>query len=406
MVRSRGHMRTHYIARWSENSRSNLRKIAGRIAVAVREDTTRFAGKPMPRTLAQLATDRTGLRCVRGVDVLHGNSERSSLVFDKGLQLSPRPTMESRSHPFAHLDTLADIGQVFQNNRTTFGLRRLSNDFGANLVIDMAHMTRFPAGDCSQQLPCRLRTVALKPLTQCQKPVARFSELSTSIERAATRGSGNVFAKIDAQNPATFRWCNVGQIKDHMQVPPPALAQQLRFADLAAAQIIALEHSEAHRNDLAAGHREQRDSLGVQPKRPRVNVNRSIGTKRQRLPVTQIGTVSLHTLRYGGNCVTRHLRAEGCKSFTNRIVRQVMELDAITAAVRHSNLRDRGTRGCEGRLQFSDLFGLLAGWNEPNRNRALHRSNTTRQVCHTPGIRKEQRFLPGLKAEVSALRIR
>src|SRR5665213_669700 len=134
MVRLRGHMRAHYIARWSKNTHSNLRKIAGRIAVAVREDTTRLAGEPMPRTLPDGSTFATGLRRVRRIHVDHSDTGSRSLVFDKGLQLSPRPPMQPSTHPFAHLDTLSDVRQVLQDYVAACALNSLGDDPCTNLV--------------------------------------------------------------------------------------------------------------------------------------------------------------------------------------------------------------------------------------------------------------------------------
>jgi hypothetical protein len=62
-------MRAHYLARWSKSTRSNLRQISSRIAVAVREDTTFLAREPMFRTRADSAAHAAGLRGVRRIDV-------------------------------------------------------------------------------------------------------------------------------------------------------------------------------------------------------------------------------------------------------------------------------------------------------------------------------------------------
>lgn len=402
MVRLRGHMRTHYNARWSKSTYSNLRKIAGRIAVAVREDTTRFAGESMPRTFPKLTANRTRLRSVRRIDIVCGNPVRRSLVFNKRLQFSPGPAVQSRSHPLAHLDTVADVGQILQDNRAGARQDGLGYDLGADFVIHVTHMPRFPAGDSSQQFLCGLRTVALKALAQRQKPIALVSKLSTSIKSAIARRSGNILTKINPKNSRTPRSCRLGEIKHNMQVPAPSLTEQLALTDRAPLKIATLKVAEPQWNLCSSAHRKQRSLLAAKSKRARINMHRRISAKAKGLPIASIGAMCSQALRNRCNRVAAQLRAKRRELFTNSIVRNVMKLDAIAASVCKREIRHRVACRSERRLQFRELGALLGCWNKSNRNGALHKPHATRQVSHTPGILKERRFLPGLTAAVSA----
>jgi len=402
MVRLRGHMRAHYIARWSKDTYSNLRKIAGRIAVAVREDTTRLAGEPMPRTLPDGSTFATGLRGVRRIHIDHGDAGSPSLVFDKGLQLSPRPPMQTGPHSLSHPNTGANVRQVLQHDGAATRVHGLGNDPCANLVIDVPHMARFPAGDSRQQLPCRLRTVALKPLAERQEAIARLSELSTSVQSAVARGSNDVFTKIDPDNAVILGNDRVGNLQDDVQIPPSTFAEQLGFADSSSVKIGLLEPPDSQVNPLAAGHRKQRHDRPAKPKGPRVNVDRGIRTKTKCLPRPAVGTMGLQAARNGSNRIARHLRTKSRKALANGVVGKVMEVHTVAAHLRESNVCHGVASRGERRLQADHLFNLLIRRGQPNRNRALHAPQTTCRVCHTPGLLRERRFFPGLNAEVSA----
>jgi hypothetical protein len=405
MVRLRGHMRAHYIAHWSKNTHPNLRKIAGRIAVAVREDTTRLAGEPMPQALPPLPADRAGLRGVRRIHI-DGDAGSRSLVFDKGLQLSPRPPMQPGPHALAHLDTLSDVRQVLQDNVAATGVHGLGNDPCANLVIDVPYMARLPAGDSRQQLSCRLRTVALKPLAERQEAIARLSELSASVQSAVAGRGNDVFTKIDPDNAVILRNGRVGNLQDDVQIPPIAFAEQLGFADSSSVKIGLLEPPDPQLNPFAAGHGKQRHNRTGKPKGSGVNVDRGVRTKSKGLPRPAVGTMGPQAPRNGSNRIARHLRTKSRKALANGVVGKVMEFHTVAARLRKGHfcysIASRGKR----QLQAGHFFKLLVRRGQQNRNRALHAPQTTCRVCHTPGLLQERRFLPDLNAALSAPTIR
>jgi hypothetical protein len=389
------HMRTHYVARWIESPRSNLRKIASRIAVAVREDTTHRAAEPVPRPLADLTASRTGLRRVRRVDVAHGDPECRSLILDKGLQLAPGPAVQSRSHPFAHPDARADVGQVLQDDRAAAGADGLGNDACADLVVDVSYMPRLPAGDSGQQLLCRLRTVALKSPAKRQEPIARVSECSTSMQGPAAGRSNDVFTEVDTQDVASGRGTRLTHVKCDMKIPHARPNQQLGLFHHAALQVVTLKGAEPHRYVLATARRENRNEMLSQPKRARINVNSGVRTEGDCRPISAVGAMRFKASSNALNCITGHLRTEPWELLSQCVIGQTVELKAVAAAMlerdRRDNVAGRGEQG----LQRREFLGLQFRWFQTNRDRALHPNQTTRQVCHTYGTVEARRFFPG-----------
>lgn len=406
MVRSRGHMRTHYIARWSKNTHSNLRKIASRVAVAVREDTTYLTGEPMPQTLSTIPASRTGLRGIRRIHVADGNAGGLRFVFDKGLQLPPAPAMQARSQAFAHSNPIADVREVLQRNRSAAGVYGLGNDSSADLVVDVPHVTRLAAGDSGQQLLCRLGAVALKSRAQRQKTIARVSEFSTSVKCAVTCGGQDIFTQVDAQDVGLSRSVRPGYVQNDVQIPNASLLKHLGFPDAAAFEIGALKLAESHLDLLAAIHRKKRKIGAAKVEGARIDVDRRGCTKLHDRPLAPAGAMRLQATGDGGNRVADHLRSETGEPFADGVVREVMQANTICATVLEGGRRNRVAGGNESRSQGDHLRRLLTRWRESNRNRAFHEYNATRQVCHTPGTLQERRFLPGLNAEVSASTIR
>lgn len=121
-----------------------FRNISGRVFVRIHAgETTARTGKPMLLTSATLTTDRASLRGVRRVDIYRANPCGVRLVFDKGLQLSPRPPMQPASDTFSGADAVADMCQVFQCNQAGICTNRFLDKLLAQFVIYVAYMAFF-----------------------------------------------------------------------------------------------------------------------------------------------------------------------------------------------------------------------------------------------------------------------
>ena len=386
-------MRTHYFARWSNSRYSNLRKIPSRIAVAVREDTTVPARKAVPEPYSTLPADATRPRCIRRIDVEHGNASRLRLVLDKALQLPPGPTVQAGSHAFTGLDPDSDMGQVLQHDRRTACFRGLANDRSANLVINVPCVAHLAARDAGQQLSCRPRAVALQTPTQRQKSIARISKRTSSKERSTTGCSRHVFSQINAQHASRIGAFNIGQIQNEMEVPTPVAVDEIGFLGDAAFKIAALETADAHLYPDPAIEGEQGDLVAFQQSiRALVEMDRTTSLAIRNYPVSSIGSVCLQASSDDSDGFTGHLRPEVGEPPAHFVIGQMMQANVIGRPRLNGNGRQQRTGLRKPRLQLAQLTSLVQRSLQPNRNCALHLCESTYSPCHTHGtLKTEQR---------------
>jgi hypothetical protein len=400
---SAGHMRAYYVARWNESTRSNLRDVPSRVAVAVGEDNTFLAREPVPPTGSELTAARTRSRRIRRIDVEHRYARAGGLVLDELLQLPPSPAMQARSNALAGLDPVADVGQVLQRNRTAAARCGFAHDRRADLVIDVARMARLSTGDSGQQLSCRLRAVALKPRAQRQKPIARISKLSTSVQTAAAGRGRDILSQVYPEYADGQARARIGHVQDDVQTPAPAPENKLGLLDRTALQIHGLKRPYPHRDVLSPRHREDRDCPIAQTIGASVDMHRRIVSKDDRLPGTAVGSMGFEAARDRGNRVTSHLRTEARETIAHAIVGQMVQPYAIGGAVLQSNAGHRVARGGKSVLQRLKFRALRLRWMQGQAYRSLHAPNCSTTQCHQGGsLKREGRFLLGLNAEVSA----
>lgn len=132
----------------------------------------------MPLTGSHATAYGAGLAGICRVRKLNPDAGSFRLVGDKRLQLRPGPSMEPGAHSFAGLDPFADVGQVLHGDGAAFVSNCFRDNSLADFVIHMSDMPGFATGDFLQQLPCRLRAVALKPGTKGKVFVAVMPELA------------------------------------------------------------------------------------------------------------------------------------------------------------------------------------------------------------------------------------
>ena len=405
---SSDHMRLHYSSRCDESTRRNLRDVSSRIAVAVREDSTDLAREPMPPTYPQLTAHAARLRGVRRIDVHHGESGTGSLILHKLLQLPPRPAVQPRAQALPGFDPCADMPQVLHSNRPAAAFQRFANDRGADLVIDVAHVARLSAGDAHQQLLCRLRAVACKSPAQCQKPIAGISKFSTSKQPTTAGCSSHVLTQIDPEDIAPADRSRFRQIEHDMQIPAPSALHQLRLAKLPAREILALESPRTHRHTLPTNQREDRHRAVEQPVGASIDMHRARCRASDTRPRSPVGSVRLQSARHRRNCITCKLRSQRGQSRAQSTIGQMVQPHPVGHPVLQGDWSDQGTCGAIDRPQICKLRGLLVRRHQTYRNRALHTPHSHATVCHASGTlkipkpKKEGRFLPGLKAAVSA----
>lgn len=368
----RHHMRTHYFARSMESTPRHLRDVPSRIAVAVREDTTFLAREPMLPPGAEVAASRACFGRESRIDVDDGETDCLRLVFDEGLKLSPGPTVQARSHALPSFDSGANVRQILHRDRAAAGLDRLRDDLGANLMVDVSHMTRLSAGDSCQQLSCRLRAVALKPPAKRQETIARIAKLSTSIQIASVGSRRHVFTQINAEHGLLAGQLSVGQVERDVKIPAPTPFDKFRLFDGSAIQIRALKATKPHRYALATVRRKERYVLADQTVGTRIEMHCSRGTEGNLLPRATVSAVRFEAARYRRDGVTRHLRAQRWEGFTQPVVDQMVQAHAIGTTVfqRHAG-SDVASSG-EDRPQSAERQALIGARHQCNRNRALH----------------------------------
>lgn len=278
-------------------------------------------------------------------------------------------------------------------------------------MIDVTNVAQLPAGDSCQQLSCRLGAVALKSPAQRQKAIARFSEFSTPVKSAAASRGGHVLPEIDTKHSTAAQRGDLAKIERDVQVPAAAADDQFGFLDRAALHMASLKRSDADGDALATTHGEDRHAIAVEPIGTRIQMHRGIAPKPHRLPVAAVGSMRFENLRHGGHRVARQLRAELRKPFPNAVVGQVVQPNAVDCSVLKRERSGRVAGPRKGCLQRRQRVTLAGRGQQSNRNRSLHKQHATALLCHMPGTvptfwqRKEQRFLPDRKAEVSALNV-
>lgn len=396
-----GHMRAHYIARWSGSSHPKLRNVSSRIAVAVREASTYLAREPVFGSLTKIITPAARPRGVRRVDVRHGYSRSLRLVGNKPLQLPPRPPVQACAQALTHSNTRADVRQVLQYNRAATVFQGLPHDFCANLVIDVAHMAGFAAGDSREQLFCRLRAVALNSPAQRHEAIARVSELPTSIQGSKTCSGRYVFAQVDAKRPRTGRGCCIGQFQDDVQIPTALPFHEICLANCSALEIAALKGAHRESNLSATTQRVKRHTVIPQPIGSSIDVYGRGWPECYLRVASAVRAMGFQTACRSCNRIALHLRSQVRKQFAEHVVREVVQPNAVRAAVHISDSRRRVARGPEYGTKRGELRDLLGRGSQTNCDSACHGRNCRRHVCHTVGTitEKERRVLSGLNAE-------
>lgn len=399
---STGHIRVRYFTRWSESPRPNLRQISSRIAVAVREDNTYLTREAVTLSRSEITASGTGFRRVRRINVDYRNADATGLIFNEVLKLPPGPAVQSCAHAFANPDPLLNVRQVFQDNCAEAARHGLSNDFCTNLVIDMAYVTRLSAGDSLQQLSCGLRAVALKPPAQCRIAIAPISKFSTSMQGAGAECRGYDLSHVHAHYGIARRHCMLRNLKREMQKPTAPSKYEVGLARASTFQIALVELSDAQRDVNAAIHRKKRHAFTVQAKRAGIVMDGRIAAEVWRKPWRTSGAQRAKresSRRYG---VARHLRAEFRKPCSQRVVRQVMQADAIRTSFANTDSACFCAGCSKGHLHRLQCGTLIACRFKRHHDGALHKLQHKVWACHTPVTlaNKERRIALGLKAKV------
>lgn len=227
----------------------------------------------MPLTGSHATAYGAGLAGICRVRKLNPDAGSFRLVGDKRLQLRPGPSMEPGAHSFAGLDPFADVGQVLHGDGAAFVSNCFRDNSLADFVIHMSDMPGFATGDFLQQLPCRLRAVALKPGTKGKVFVAVMPELAAPEYLSGADGGDGVLPEVHTGDRAggSFRW--VGKVENEVEIVPALSANQFSLFGHADVKILPLELAQFHRDDNSAFGSEQGDRFPLDAVSALVEVN-------------------------------------------------------------------------------------------------------------------------------------
>lgn len=380
-----GHIREHYVPRWSKISHSNLRQVSSRVAVAVREDTTYLAPETMLFPLSKRAARTTHARGVGGVYIFDSQPGPLSLVLNEGLQLPPSPSVQSGANSLAHTHAVSDISEVLHYYCRVTARQRFPYYRGAYLMVDVFYMTRFPARDSQEQLFCGLRTVALKSRSKRGEAVAPILEQTTSVKAPAAGCRKNVLTEVDSKETASTMFWNVRKFKDQVEVPSPASTAKLCLTDRSASEVLILKSAEAHRQfDASSDRKDGQNPVRGYPISPRVKMHRAAGAEGRRRHVSRAAGPALESARSRSYGVADHLRTEIRHGAANGVVGEMMEPHAIDHAGFGSNRAYHVACVSVGDLHFPQRGSIALTRQEPYRDRSLHVGNLTVRWCQTP----------------------
>lgn len=328
---------------------------------------------------AKRTTYRADSAGVGRIDQLDADAGRLGFIGDEGLQLCPRPAVQSRAKALSGPDPFPDVRQVLQGDRVAAVSYRFRDDGLAHLMVDLSDMSGFAAGDFRQQLSCRLRAVALKPSSEGKVFVAVVSQFSAAEEFSRTDCGDGVLPKVDSHDIAGWGLgAGIRKIEDQVEEETISTADQYCFPREPINKEAPLEIAQSHRDDYPACRCEQGegiplDGIGSLVEVDGARVAECDGRQCFPLPafpvVRQEGAVRLSDR---GNGVAGHLRTDGGDFLADQVISQMVQPDSVGAA--GSGGKGRQQVAGAGKFLLENLkdCGLLLGNIEFDADGPLH----------------------------------
>src|SRR3990167_4366097 len=343
-------------------------------------------------------TVRTNFRCIGRTNIDYLDSFRLSFVFHKFAQLIKCPAVQPRTVLFTGSNALTNVFQVFHKNRRTTIVFSFLNDFFGYTVIHVFNMALFSARDIPQSLFSGLRTFALKALPMCQKLIPRSSKDSTSKQLTCGGGSKNIFSKIYTHSISRFYGQNIGQVENEVKKPAFAFTDKLGFLNHTPIQKILVKRTNFKFQTNPSAKRKKRKDLIFQRIGSFIKMDRTPFLE-QNLPRP---FQCFQSLRCFCNRVATHLCSQLRKILSECMVVKMVQTNAIFLRLLYRNASHLTACGRENCLQFQKSQILRERNVKLNGNRSFHTGYSTENNSFKTTF-EERRFLPGLKAWVSAL---
>ena len=341
-----------------------LCNISTRVDVGVSTVST-LANETMFRPFSDFPAYRARLASIRGGNITHGQPSTLRLVLYKGLQLPKSPSMQPRPDSLPGLDIGADVGQIFHSDFACARPDCFCNDGLADFVVDCFDMPCFTTGDSAELAFSSPATVGLETTTMGKVFVAVVPQLTAAPDLASTGGREVVLANIKPESSATSYGWNIGNVEDEIEIPDAFAKNQFRFLRCAAGEKVKLMPAGRKWNALAATKSKQRDGVAFDRVGALIKVHgRGIEANRRNRLVFDNSFISFERLVSIGNAVNRlayHLATQCRKLFAHGVIGQVMQGNAVPAAMFHGKWSDGVAGGGKCISQGRQRSRLLGG---------------------------------------------
>ena len=335
-----------------------------RVNVAVCQVPT-GTGKAMLHPFSKAPADTAGLGGVGRIHVFNLEPRSFGFVLNEVLELAEGPAMQSRPHPDPGLDMGPDMGEVLHAEGRGPDLQGLGDDCFADLMVDVADMPPFFAGD-GLQLPFgSSATVGLETAALGKVAVPVVPELTATKDPAVAGGSKVVFPHIEAQGEAARKGSGVGKVEHQIQIPDSLLVGEPGFFRLSCGQkrLLARAAGEPYGGPARGG----KERKGIPTDRVGAVIKGDGGGREgDRRDWLVLGNAIPGSKRLVGvghpmDGLADHLAAEGGEGLPHPVIDEVVQFQLVPAAM-DLDERDHFVAGIRKQpRQNRKRLGLLRG---------------------------------------------
>ena len=149
---------------------------------------------------------------------MHRNTSHERLIGDKRLQLGEAPRVECCALRPTSLDPRANVGQIFDRNRSlrAFGLR--NNPFG-DYMVDVFGESSFLAGQHTQPPTTVLRAQSLKLIPEPTMPIAYVLDRAPAVDGTIAINRNVGHTQIDTQHIVNINRIGSFNLGSREQIP-------------------------------------------------------------------------------------------------------------------------------------------------------------------------------------------
>ncbi|OGN64088.1 MAG: hypothetical protein A3E80_04580 [Chlamydiae bacterium RIFCSPHIGHO2_12_FULL_49_9] len=304
--------------------------------------------------------------------------------------------MQTGAHLFPSFDLLANVLQIFHNDRAAAVSLSLQNDLFGNAVIDVLHVAPFFARDMPQLLFSRLRTIALKARTHSKESIPLRSKRPSSKQLACGGCGQNIFSQINAHCLIGYCWQNIGQIEDEVKKPSFSFANKLCFFRSAEIEKPFVKSADFQRDLDPPSQSKQRQHSIFQRVGSLIKMDGAPIFKKHLLwPSQRFQTGSCFCDR-----IAAHLSPKLWQRMSQRAVTKVMQANAVSLFFRSGNRSSAIACIREHVLQFAKSFALKFRYVKLDRNCSFHNEEFMPSK-YLKAIFRERQFLSALEGWVS-----